>query len=329
MSDAPRASRPPAWRFCAIASAVFIVLVATGVNGSSIGVLYAQEQVTLATTNPWSEDPALLLGKPRAIRSDEWSIATPTAVSQTIQGFPNEPWIGLTRTDPRAFQYSLPTVDLSVVAKPQIWGYLLLGPERGLAWSWWFPFLLAAVALYLLVHLLVGRPLMAGGGGRDRQPHPVRGVVDFTFTQLAARLLMPGDVLLRAGPDGEPPGQCGLAGALWSGGLPPPRCLILYPPWTVSTGLVAAAFVVGLLVDLRPRFVSVAQIVRECRCDLSAAPHSLVPECCASLRGDQCNHLPGPASFSRRRGGVADPAERSGQPGRVDHGQRPGDPQSE
>ncbi len=248
------------WLFGVLAVTVFVVLVAFGLSGSSIGVLYAQEGVTLATTNPKPDDPALLLGAPRPIRTDEWSIATPAAIGQTLQGFPDTPWIGLTRTDAQVFQYSLPTVDASALAKPQTWGYLLLGPERGLSWSWWFPFLLAWSSLYLLTRMLTCRDLLAAAVAfigamtpftawwTSPSPNLFVGFATLTIFAVARALITQS---WKARLSWGALGGWSVAGSV----------LLLYPPWTVSTGIVAAAFVVGLLVDIRPRLVSVVQTV--------------------------------------------------------------------
>ena len=65
------------YRYRYIVVAVFFVtLVFLGINGSSIGM--------------WSDyfsqdDPGLLVGVSREVRSDEWALSTPMALSQYIR----------------------------------------------------------------------------------------------------------------------------------------------------------------------------------------------------------------------------------------------------
>lgn len=235
--------------FVILALAVFAALVASRINGSSIGMLYTQQEY--ASSAPAIDDPDLLLGTPRAIRSDEWSIGTPSAVSQTVQSFPDEPWIGLTETDLTVFPYGVPVLDVITVAKPQSWGYLILGPERGLSWSWWFPFLLAACSLYALFYKITGRPWLSATAATlgfltpyvawwtSPSPNLFAG-----YAALAAYAAVSGFLARSTW------GALGF-GAL-AGWAVSASALLLYPPWTVSTGLVVAALVVGVVVDAKP-----------------------------------------------------------------------------
>ncbi len=245
------------WLFPLLASVVFVLLVAAGINGSSIGVLFAPDNSSAVAEE--QVDPALLIGQPRAIRSDEWSIATPNAISQSLQDFPDRPWIGLTRTNPQSFPYSLPTSTFSVAAKPQVWGYLLLGPERGLSWSWWLPFLVTSVALYWLVLFVTGRISLAIGASLIGTFTPYVAWWTSPSPNLligfAALMMLAAGRALAAVTVGARVGWAMLLGWATSAAV-----LVLYPPWTVSTGLVAAAFVLGLLVDLRPGVWRVAVV---------------------------------------------------------------------
>lgn len=255
MQEVTVSRRGVAWLFYALVLAVFAVLVAVGISGSSIGMLYAQEEN--ASAPPPVNDPDLLLGHPRPIRSDEWSISTPLAVSQTLQSFPAEPWIGLTRTNP-AFFAGIPTLDETVIAKPQSWGYPLLGAERGLAWAWWFPIALAACALFGLLLRLTRNGWIAAAGAVFGAVTPFvawwNGTDLFTgYAALAALAAINGFV---AGSLRRRLAWGAVAG--WSVAA---TVLLLYPPWTVSTGLVVAALVVGLLVDSRPSWRSVVPVV--------------------------------------------------------------------
>lgn len=134
------------WRdfvFPGVVCALFILLVGADLNGSSIGVLSAQ-----------ADDPSLLAGSPRPIRSDEYMISTPMAVGATRLGFPAMPWVGFTPTQLSATAYGGPTGDWSELFRPQDWGYYLLGASRGLSFHWWFAIAICLVGVYLLLRVI-------------------------------------------------------------------------------------------------------------------------------------------------------------------------------
>ncbi|MCS0499470.1 DUF7657 domain-containing protein [Protaetiibacter mangrovi] len=130
-----------------------LVLVVLQVSGTSSGAYW-----TLFGTG---EDPDLLIGGPRIIRSDEWIVHQGWVISQWRQGFPvvNETFPGGMAT---TLGFDLPAWDWSMILRPQLWGYLLFGPDAGIAWEWWTPaFLLVASTYSLVVTLLPRRPMMA------------------------------------------------------------------------------------------------------------------------------------------------------------------------
>lgn len=239
------------WAFPAVVVTAFLVLIAANINGSSIGVLNAVPPVTTETEISRAQDSDLLWGQPRPIRSDEWAVGTPLAVSQSLQDFPSQPWIGLTPTDLGAFSYSTPYWGWPTMSKPHTWGYLLLGAERGLAWSWWFPLALALIAVYALLLVLTRRPGQAAGLA-----------ILASFTPYAAWWTSPSPALFVG--FGAAAAALGLLG-LQSRSLGPRVLLgaasgyflaalliVLYPPWSLSVAMVVASLVLGLLVDNRP-----------------------------------------------------------------------------
>lgn len=258
MQRATGSGRGRLWHFVALAVAVFAILVAAGINGSSIGMLYTQQDS--ASSAPDVDDPDLLLGSPRAIRSDEWSIGTPLSVGQAAQDFPDVPWIGLTQTEATMSAFGLPVLGPTTVAKPQAWGYLLFGPERGLAWSWWFPFLLASCSVFALAFLITDRWWLSAGAALLASATPFVGWwtspspnLFVGFAALAAFAAIRG-MLARST----------VRGVLWggvTGWAVAASALMLYPPWTVSTGLVAAALVVGVAIDIRVRLLRAVLVV--------------------------------------------------------------------
>jgi hypothetical protein len=222
--------------------ALFVVLVALGTHGSSVG--------SLAGPGP---DPSLLAGDPRDIRSDEYLIATPLAVSAARQGFPESMQVGLTRTSQPALAHGAPVWGWTSLLKPQDWGYLLLAPvgvEHGVAWRWWTPYLVSVLGLAALLRRLGVRAALAA-------PLAVAG----TLTPYQAWWSAPAPGLVLG--YGAAVGACLIAAldarrersaAAWgvaAGALGGAFALVLYPAWQVSVVLVVAGCVVGAALDRR------------------------------------------------------------------------------
>lgn len=119
--------------------AVFIVLVATSINGTSSGAFFP---IIYAGT-----DPALLYGSPNLIRTDEWNVQTVWAIAQYEQGLPavNQSFPGgMDTTIPQ----DLPRVDWSAVFRPHLWGFWAMDVGHAQAWKWWLPLFAVAASAY-------------------------------------------------------------------------------------------------------------------------------------------------------------------------------------
>lgn len=138
-----------------IALVIFIVLVLAQVNGSSIGI-WNQIFHTPST---------VVAGKPRAIRSDEWRVQTPYFLSQQSSGYsvvnPNVSTSGQNMI----LSYGSPVWDISTLAKPLNWGFLLFGPSYGLAWYWNMKILLLILLSYELCMILTKRNMLISAMG--------------------------------------------------------------------------------------------------------------------------------------------------------------------
>jgi len=139
--------------FPCILLVVFIVLVASGINGSSSGVFWGYFGT--------GADPQLLHGEPRPIRSDEWLVQSSWIVSQYQQGFPV-----LNQTLPGGMdatvQNDLPSWDWSTFFRPHLFGFLALPMDQGMAVRWWLPaFAMVGACYSFVVSLLPRRPLTA------------------------------------------------------------------------------------------------------------------------------------------------------------------------
>lgn len=150
------------WRYL-IALMVFILGVNFEIHGSSIanwnqfGIAETRAGSNSVTINSFSDQPSsgwgdivknwvsipprvdgTIIGVPRMIRTDEWLVQTPFAISQVNTG--NKlvnPSYGLDGMN-MVLAYNSPVMDISVIGKPFNWGFLFLGASKGLSWYWCF-----------------------------------------------------------------------------------------------------------------------------------------------------------------------------------------------
>lgn len=129
------------------------ILIGVGVNGTSSGAFFDDVSA--------GNDPNLVAGAPREIRTDEWNVQTVWAIAQIEQGLPevNETFPGGMDT---TLPQDLPRIDWSVSLRPHLWGFALLPADNAFAWKWWIPGLaVLAAAFMFVVTLLPRRPLVA------------------------------------------------------------------------------------------------------------------------------------------------------------------------
>ena len=115
-----------------LGAALFAVCVALKLHGSSIGV-WNNYIASAPSPSPYQFP---ILGVPRPIRSDEWDVFTPLAMSQQYTGYAAVNDIACAWPTNMLTTYNQPVWDLTAIAKPFYWGYLLLGSEYGLSWFW-------------------------------------------------------------------------------------------------------------------------------------------------------------------------------------------------
>jgi len=121
--------------------ALFVLLVAGGVSGSSVGIL--------SNSAP---DSGFLLGSAQLVRSDELGIHTPDFLGQMISGQGGERMLGVGEHDLSVLG-DLPTKEWSIMFRPDDVASAVLPPENALAWHWWLPPLVSAIAFYGLAVL--------------------------------------------------------------------------------------------------------------------------------------------------------------------------------
>lgn len=189
----------------------------------------------------------VIIGIPRSIRSDEWGVFTPFAFSQEYNGFASaSALLGGGSTDVTMI-YAQPCWAFPTLFRPFLWGYLVLGSTKGLAFFWSS----RLVCLFLTSELFardffghgrkvsVSFALMVTFAGVVQWWFAVNGIAElFIYGQLLVvcfgRLL------------GEKPihGHCALLISLLIYWLCVAFVLVLYPAWQVP--LFWIFFVLGL-----------------------------------------------------------------------------------
>ena len=119
-----------------VIAALFMVYVTVmGYSGSSVATYREIIQGEYQEKNYQT-----VFGDYRSIRSDEWCVNLPIYMSQALDnenpyGYFNDNLRG-TNTDMSTIG-NAPVLDISIIGKPLNIGYLILGPERGLSFSWY------------------------------------------------------------------------------------------------------------------------------------------------------------------------------------------------
>lgn len=116
--------------------ALFVLLVAGRVSGSSVAIL-----------SDAARDPGYVIGSPQWIRSDEWETQTPSFIGQMNSGLRSARLVGVGEHD-LSVVGNLPTKDWIVIFRPDNVSSMALPPENALAWNWWLPMLVSALAFY-------------------------------------------------------------------------------------------------------------------------------------------------------------------------------------
>lgn len=134
----------------AVAILVLAVCVIFELSGSSIALWRNNIPVE-------SSQDGLLLGMPRPIRSDEWFVTTPFILSQFSDQSNLLPYFSDVLRGASTDTYlisALPVNDIAILLRPFYWGFLLLGPIKGLSFFW-----CARIIALCLVSFEMGRVL--------------------------------------------------------------------------------------------------------------------------------------------------------------------------
>ena len=132
-----------------IALVVFVLLVLFKISGSSIGMyneFFPQDGI--------ERDAYVLFGKSQGVRSDEYVVQTPYYFSQYYNHFGRTSYQMSLGGQDMIIGYNSPVLDISILAKPLVWGYVLFGPQYGLSWYWCLKVILFLLVMYELFMIL-------------------------------------------------------------------------------------------------------------------------------------------------------------------------------
>ena len=141
---------------------IFLLILVIGkYNGSSIALWdsYIEPEYDLKD--------AIIIGKPRTIRSDEWLVSTPSALSQATKTVNFSSYNSVLKgTKSLVTLYpNLPSKDISILATPNNIGFFFLDEERAFSLSWYLPyFILFFATLEMLMILTKKRKLYSTVG---------------------------------------------------------------------------------------------------------------------------------------------------------------------
>jgi len=138
--------------FLILVVSIFIFFVINGIHGSSLGEYYKYFYGNTL-------DKSLLLFETRSIRSDEWLVSSPLAISQSFSNWSVIlPFQGY--GSKLIAMLSVPALSFKSFFHPNMWGYFFLPLEQAFAFSWWFNDLILLVFTYLFFMIITKRKIL-------------------------------------------------------------------------------------------------------------------------------------------------------------------------
>ena len=124
---------------------IFSFLVLFKVHGSSISMWNNK------IPDEYNRE-TILLGSPKAIRSDEWAVKTPFILSQAFCGFPVENEnLGKGKVP---LVLDLPVYHYIILFRPKYWGFFIFDIERAFSFYWNYKSFLLFMSFFFLLMLL-------------------------------------------------------------------------------------------------------------------------------------------------------------------------------
>lgn len=232
--------------FPVILGLLFVVFVALGLHGWSIGKNY---EYFSSTNQP--NDPALLFSGPKDIRSDEWLILTPKSIAQYQNGL-KKINTNIGTGEDEAIIVDAPTDDFSAFFAPQNAGFHFLPLGNALSFKWLFlSFGLLISVYYFVLRFFTKRITVAIALSLFVLYAPL---VQWTFRSILIMPLITGlcsvmvaDVIRKAPLRKALYWMPVLGYSLFAFILP------LYPPFQISVAFVLAIFYLSLVfVEIKP-----------------------------------------------------------------------------
>jgi hypothetical protein len=135
-------------RYLIFPAAVLIALLvftALGISGTSSPLL---------AKDAGSSD-TVIVGLPRAIRSDEWIVHTPLVISQVENGMPRYGDVGVGSHDMSVLS-DLPVADWTRIFHPNHWAYGILPIDNAYAFDWWSVAAILLLGTYAFLLAVLG-----------------------------------------------------------------------------------------------------------------------------------------------------------------------------
>ncbi len=145
------------WFFPIILFLILCLFTLLKISGTSAGV---NHQILYG---PTSKDPALILGKPEPIRSDEWLVVTQMTIAQAKSNYPKvNSNLGL--GEDMSVVPIAPYKEWSETFRPQDLAFFVMPLENAFAFKWWLMGYLLIVSCYFFVlTILPNKKLLAIG----------------------------------------------------------------------------------------------------------------------------------------------------------------------
>lgn len=229
------------WLFPLILVILLILMTALKITGSSIGVYHTFFYGK-------AKDPALLVGRPRQIRSDEWLVFTQMSMAQKNNGFKQiNPNVG--QGEDVSLLLDGPYKDWSQAFKPHNLAFFVLPFDNAFAFKWWFMAFSIIISCYFFVlALLPRRRLLASLLALAFFFSPflqwwfTYGTIGCVYYALFGLVIF--IKLLE-----EKRRSWQIIWSLLLAYVLTAFAMLLYPPFQICTALVAGVFAVGFLVE--------------------------------------------------------------------------------
>lgn len=140
------------WLFPTILTIILIILSVLQINGSSMGIYYKAFYGD-------KTDPALIVGRPQQIRSDEWGVATQKTIAQKNNNFETVNK-NMGNGENVALLTDAPTRNWSTIFKPHNIGFLFLPFNNAFALRWWMMSYLLILSCYFFVIMLLPKKIL-------------------------------------------------------------------------------------------------------------------------------------------------------------------------